>query len=113
MVLKRFVQIFFIIAGGTAGYLYVPNLLELIGFAQGTWITADYIGPYVGLVIGAIILFIFSLWISDYIVSFFNWIEEMLMKAPVADLLFGSLGIIIGLILAYFLNDPINRLIYG
>ncbi|MFD2657912.1 MULTISPECIES: PIN/TRAM domain-containing protein [Gracilibacillus] len=108
--LRRFVQLFFIIAGGTAGYLYIPRLLELIGLAEGTWLTSNYIGPYVGLVLGAIILFILSLWISDYIMRFFAWIEELLMKAPVSDLLFGSLGIIIGLIIAYFLNDPIQSI---
>lgn len=100
-------QLFFIIAGGTAGYLYIPRFWELIGFAEGTWLTSDY-APYVGLILGAIILFILSIWISDFIVRFFAWIEEMLMKAPVADLFFGSLGIIIGLIIAYFLNDPIQ-----
>ncbi|WP_066191187.1 MULTISPECIES: PIN/TRAM domain-containing protein [Gracilibacillus] len=108
--LKRFVQIFFIIAGGTAGYLYIPRLLELLGFAEGTWIMSGYVAPYVGLVVGAIILFILSLWFADYFIRFFGWIEETLMKAPVADLLFGSLGIIIGLIIAYFVITPIQMI---
>ncbi|UOQ49479.1 PIN/TRAM domain-containing protein [Gracilibacillus caseinilyticus] len=108
--LKRFVQLFFIIAGGTAGYLYIPKLLELIGFAEGSWFMSGYVAPYVGLVLGAIILFILSLLVSDYIVQFFTWIEELLMKAPVADLIFGSLGIIIGLIIAYFLIIPIQSI---
>lgn len=110
MVLKRFVQIFFIIAGGTAGYLYIPLLLELVGFGEGTWIRSEYVAPYVGLVVGAIILFILSLWVSDYFIRFFGWVEEILMKAPVGDLLFGSLGIIIGLIIAYFLTIPIQAI---
>lgn len=109
MVLKRFVQIFFIIAGGTAGYLYIPKLLEVMGFADSAWLQSDF-APYLGLVLGAIILFLISLWCADYIVNFFNWIEETLLKAPVADLLFGSLGIIVGLIIAYFLNAPIQAI---
>ncbi|MDX8047398.1 PIN/TRAM domain-containing protein [Gracilibacillus sp. S3-1-1] len=108
--LKRFVQLFFIIAGGTAGYLYIPRVLELIGALESTWLVSNYVAPYVGLVLGAIILFILSIWISDYIVRFFSWIEEMLMKAPVSDLLFGSLGIIVGLIIAYFLIIPIQAI---
>ncbi|MFC4389194.1 PIN/TRAM domain-containing protein [Gracilibacillus marinus] len=108
--LKRFVQLFFIIAGGTAGYLYIPDLLELLGFLEGTWLMSHYVVPYVGLVLGAIIFFILSLWCTDYILNFFNWVEEKLLKAPVADLLFGSLGIIIGLIIAYFLNAPIQAI---
>nr|WP_221437276.1 PIN/TRAM domain-containing protein [Gracilibacillus halotolerans] len=110
VVLKRFVQLFFIIAGGTAGYLYIPRLMELLGFSGDTWIVSTPTGPYVGLVIGAIILFVLSLWLADYIVNFFTWIEESLIKLPVADLLFGSLGIIIGLIIAYFLTSPIQAI---
>lgn len=110
MVLKRFVQVFFIIAGGTAGYLYIPRLLGLVGFEEGSWLVTGVAAPYVGLVLGAIILFILSLWLADYIVSFFSWIEELLMKAPLADLLFGSVGIIIGLIIAYFLIIPIQSI---
>lgn len=103
-------QIFFIIAGGTAGYLYIPDLLGLLGFLEETWLVSPYVAPYAGLVLGAIIFFILSLWCTELIVSFFNWFEEKLLKAPVADLLFGSLGIIIGLIIAYFLNEPIQAI---
>ncbi|MFC4405037.1 PIN/TRAM domain-containing protein [Gracilibacillus xinjiangensis] len=108
--LKKFVQIFFIIAGGTAGYLYIPDLLGLFSSLEGTWLMSQYVAPYVGLVLGAIIFFILSMWCTDFIVSFFNWFEEKLLKAPVGDLLFGSLGIIIGLIIAYFLNEPIQAI---
>ncbi|WP_163539022.1 PIN/TRAM domain-containing protein [Gracilibacillus sp. YIM 98692] len=108
--LKRFVQIFFVIAGGTAGYLYIPDVMEFIGFLEGSWLSASHVAPYAGLVIGAIILFFLSLWIADSIVNFFTWIEETLVRAPVADLLFGSLGIIVGLIIAYFLIIPIQAI---
>src|SRR5690606_39129475 len=110
VMLKRFVQLFFIIGGGTAGYLYVPRLMELVGFSGDSWVVSNPAGPYVGLIIGAIILFVLSLWLADYIVDFFTWIEESLIKLPVADLLIGSLGILIGLIIAYFLTSPIQAI---
>ncbi|ENH95881.1 hypothetical protein J416_13851 [Gracilibacillus halophilus YIM-C55.5] len=108
--LKRFVQTFFIIAGGTAGYLYIPKLLELFRVFEGSWLTTDSVAPYVGLVLGAIILYVFSLWVADYIVHVFTWIEETLIKAPVGDLLFGSLGLIVGLIIAYLFINPIQAI---
>ncbi len=40
----------------------------------------------------------------DYIVDFLKVTEEKLVKAPVADLLFGSLGLIVGLIIAFLVN---------
>lgn len=49
--------------------------------------------------------FIFNyFWVVDYIVDFIRWVEDSLVRAPVADLLFGSLGLIIGLIVAYLIN---------
>ncbi|SDN12970.1 PIN/TRAM domain-containing protein [Sediminibacillus halophilus] len=101
--LKRIVQLFIIIAGGTIGYLYIPDLLELTGLTNGNWVES----PYVGLVFGAIILYLLSFWVVDYIVDFLRWVEETLVKAPVGDLLFGSLGLILGLVIAYLITIPI------
>ncbi|QTN01299.1 TRAM domain-containing protein [Sediminibacillus dalangtanensis] len=101
--LKRIVQLFIIIAGGTIGYLYIPDLLELTGLTNGNWVES----PYAGLVFGAIILYLLSFWVVDYIVDFLRWVEETLVKAPVGDLLFGSLGLILGLVIAYLITIPI------
>ena len=104
MVLKRIVQLFIIIAGGTAGYLYIPDLVKLMDFINVSWMES----PYVGLGLGAIILYLLTFWLVDYIVNFIQWMEEMLLKAPATDLIFGSLGIIVGLVIAYFINQPIQ-----
>ncbi len=108
MVLKRIVQLFIIIAGGTAGYLYIPDLVRVIEFLNDSWIGSEFIAPYVGLVLGAIILYLLTFWFVDYIVNFVQYLEETLLKAPVADLFFGSLGLIIGLVIAYIINQPIQ-----
>lgn len=97
MVLKKVVHLFFIITGGTIGYLYVPAIIKLFRFTENSWATS----PYLGSVLGAIILFLVSYLLADYIVGFIRWIEDGLIKAPVADLFFGSLGLIIGLVIAY------------
>nr|WP_223155180.1 PIN/TRAM domain-containing protein [Alkalibacillus aidingensis] len=88
-----------VIAGGMLGYLYFPDLAGLAGFEQPSWLI-----PYFGLVIGAIILFLLTFWLVDYIVDFLKIIEEKLVRIPVADLLFGSLGLIVGLIIAFLVN---------
>lgn len=104
MVLKKIVYLFIVIAGGSIGYLYIPDLLTLLGVESNNWLTS----PYIGLLIGAIILFLIMFWTVDYIVGFIGWVEETLIKAPVGDLLFGSLGIILGLVTAYLINIPIK-----
>ncbi|MCZ0703503.1 uncharacterized protein YacL [Natronobacillus azotifigens] len=108
--LKRFVQLFIVIAGGTAGYLYLPILIRLMEFTRGTWIDSTYVAPYVGLVSGAIIIYLLSFWLVDHIVHFVQFLEDLLLKAPLADLFFGSLGLIIGLVIAYIINHPIQEI---
>lgn len=97
--LKKIVQLFILIAGGMIGYLYFPDLANLISLDRPVWLI-----PYIGLILGALILFISTFWLVDYIVDFVRIIEEKLIKAPVQDLLFGSLGLILGLIVAYLVN---------
>ncbi|RDY68073.1 PIN/TRAM domain-containing protein [Halobacillus sp. SY10] len=101
--LKRIVQLFIVITGGTIGYLYFPELFTTMGLTWQNWIQS-----VLGAVLGALILFLFTFWIVDYIVDFLRWVEDTLVRAPVADLLFGSLGLIVGLIIAYLINIPVQ-----
>src|SRR5699024_4970375 len=98
--MKKVIHAFFIITGGTLGFLYLPILFELIHLDKFPWIA----NPYVGIVIGALILFIFSYFIAGYIVEFFSWIEDQLVRIPVVDLFFGAIGLIFGLLIAYLIN---------
>jgi len=97
--LRKVIQLFILIAGGMIGYLYIPELAALIGFNEPAWLI-----PYIGLTLGAIILFLSTFWLVDYITDFIRVSEEKLLKTPVQDLLFGSLGLIIGLVIAYLIN---------
>ncbi|WP_174615373.1 PIN/TRAM domain-containing protein [Virgibacillus ihumii] len=98
--LKKIVYLFFIITGGTIGYLYLPEIVKLLDFTNAGWVAS----PYFGTVIGAIILFLLSYWLADYIVGFLRWIEDALIKVPAGDLFFGSIGLIVGLLIAYLVN---------
>ncbi|MEC5425609.1 PIN/TRAM domain-containing protein [Virgibacillus sp. C22-A2] len=102
--LKKIVHLFFLIIGGTIGYLYIPEIINLLDFTEARWVAS----PYLGSIVGAIILFLFSYWLVDYIVGFLKWIEEALIKLPVGDLFFGSLGLMVGLIIAFLINIPLK-----
>lgn len=104
MVLKRIVQLFFIIAGGTIGYLYIPDLINLLDLSIPSWVSS----PYIGIILGAGLVYLLTFWSVGYIVNMIRWTEETLVKVPVADLLFGSLGLIIGLIVAFLINIPLK-----
>ncbi|NMA89728.1 MAG: PIN/TRAM domain-containing protein [Amphibacillus sp.] len=105
--LKKVVQLFIIVAGGTLGFLYLPLLIQLISFTRGTWIDQPIVAPYIGLVLGAIILYLISFWLVDYIVYFIQYLEKYLLSAPLMDLLFGGIGLTLGLVIAYLINRPI------
>ncbi|NSL52617.1 PIN/TRAM domain-containing protein [Calidifontibacillus erzurumensis] len=101
---RRIVQLFFVIVGGTLGYLYFPLLFKAIHISEIGWL----VSPYASAVYGALILFLTTFWVVDYIVGLIRKIEETLVKAPATDILFGSLGLIIGLIVAYLIMIPLK-----
>ena len=104
IMINKVVHLFFIVLGGTMGYLYVPDLIRILNFTDSEWMSS----PYLGMIIGAIIFFILSYWLADYIVDFLRWVEEALIKLPAMDLFFGSIGLIVGLVIAYFIIMPVQ-----
>lgn len=98
--LKKIIHLFFIITGGTLGFLYFPAIATLVGINDSAW----YATAYFGSGIGAIIFFIISFLLADYILGFLKWIEEALVKIPVVDLFFGTIGLVLGLLVAYLIN---------
>lgn len=101
--LKKIVHIFSIILGGTVGFIYIPLIVQLLNLDMN-FLT----NPYLGMAIGAIILFLLSYFFVDYVVNFFRWIEDGLIKLPAMDLLFGSLGMIVGLVISYLITMPLH-----
>ncbi|MEB2300579.1 PIN/TRAM domain-containing protein [Lysinibacillus xylanilyticus] len=104
--MKKFVQIAFLLIGGALGLVFLPPLYELLHLSSNPWLD----NPYVSVALGALLLFTLSFAFSDYFVKLISWMEEVLFKVPVGDLLFGTLGLIIGLIVAYFLGFAIDSM---
>ncbi|MFP3916308.1 PIN/TRAM domain-containing protein [Lysinibacillus telephonicus] len=102
--LKRVIQIAFLFIGGALGFVFLPPLYEFINLSSNPWLN----NPYVSVILGAILLFLLSFSLSDYFVKLIVWMEGILFKVPAADLLFGTVGLIIGLIVAYFVGFAIE-----
>ncbi|MFS0821004.1 PIN/TRAM domain-containing protein [Bacillus sp. 1P02SD] len=107
--LKRIVQLFFLIVGGMLGIVYLPDVLKLLNIDNIPYLNNSYTLA----ILGAIILFIVTFWLVDYIVGLIKWLEESLIKAPVTDVLFGSLGLISGLIVAFLIVIPLDRISFS
>ncbi|NNU85115.1 PIN/TRAM domain-containing protein [Geobacillus sp. BMUD] len=101
---KRIVQLFFLAVGGTLGAMFLPDLLKLMKVSGMPLLDHSYTLA----VLGAVVFFLLTFWLVDYVVDMIRWVEETLVKAPAADVLFGSLGLIFGLIIAFFVVMPLQ-----
>jgi uncharacterized protein YacL len=104
--IKRIVQLSFLLVGGTLGIFFIPSLFSLLEVSNMPFMES----PYTRAGLGAIIFFIITFWLVDYVVDFIKWVEEALVKAPVAEVLFGGLGLIFGLIVAFLIAIPIKTI---
>ncbi|WP_141434090.1 PIN/TRAM domain-containing protein [Bacillus sp. 03113] len=104
--LNRIVQVCFLIIGGTLGIFLLPDLLKLV--------TLDNIqllnNPYVSAILGAIIFYLITFWAVDFIVNCVKWVEESLVKAPITDIIFGSVGLAFGLLLAFLIGFALTAI---
>ncbi|MGG1572095.1 PIN/TRAM domain-containing protein [Fictibacillus sp. NRS-1165] len=105
--LKRFVQLFFVVVGGMLGFIYVPDIIRILNLGD---LPSELTSSYAGAVLGALIFFLSTFWVTDYIVGLIRWVEETVVKAPVTDVLFGTMGLIFGLIVAFFVQLPLNNI---
>ena len=101
---KKVIQVAFLFIGGALGLVFLPPLYELIHLSSNPWIN----NPYISVALGATLLFVLSFLLSDYCVRLITWMEERLFKLPVGDLLFGTVGLIIGLFVATLIGFAIN-----
>jgi uncharacterized protein YacL len=104
--LKRIIQICFLIIGGTLGIFLIPDLLELINMNSIPLIN----NPYVSAIFGALIFYFITFWAVDYFTNFMKWVEESLVKAPITDIIFGSVGLVFGLVIAFLVGFAINSI---
>lgn len=104
--LKKIVQACFLIIGGTIGIFFIGDLLVLLNFED----MAILNNPYSSAILGAIIFYLLMFWAVDYVVNFIKWVEESLVKAPIMDILFGSIGLLFGLIVAFILGYAFNSI---
>ncbi len=103
--IKKIFQIFSLVMGGILGYLYLPKQLGRIDIGIEF---SDLALNIIGVFIGALILFIIILFLLDPIISVLKKTEDYLLRTPVIDLVSGSVGLVIGLIIAVLASAPFS-----
>jgi uncharacterized protein YacL len=102
--LRRIVQACFLITGGTLGLFLLPAFFNLV---LSNNIPLFYI-PYASVILGALIFYLITFWAIDHVVNFIKWIEESLVRAPITDIISGSVGLGFGLIVAFLIGSAIT-----
>lgn len=96
---KILVVTVFVLVGGSLGYNFLPYLWDL--FSSVPRIIDN---PVTDIILGAIVFYLLSIPAVDYIDRAVTKVEDFLSELSSSYLLFGSFGIIIGLILSWLLN---------
>ena len=104
--LKKGLQIAFLFIGGALGFVFLPPLYEFMNLSSNPWLN----NPYISVIIGAVLLFVLSFVFSDFTAKFIRWTEAVLLKVPIAALLFGTLGLMLGLLVAFLVGFAVEGL---
>ncbi|MGX8178775.1 PIN domain-containing protein [Exiguobacterium artemiae] len=102
--MKIVIRIFFALLGLALGILLLPELFQLIEAATKMAFPEWLMTTYVTGTIGALIFLLIGLFITDSVIRLLRFLEEKLVKAPVADLFFGTFGLLVGLVMAFLVS---------
>lgn len=97
--LSKFIALAIILVFGSIGYNFLPPLFVYL-FPQILWTHSPIISMVVGLIVG----FVVSLFISKPIEKSIRKLQEYVETLNASYLLFGAVGAIIGLIIAFLIS---------
>lgn len=112
---KKIIIFCFVFSGAVLGYNFgIDIMLQLdrllnIGMSE-VLIERSTANSVIYSIIGAFIFLLLTFSIADYIVKGIRWGEEKLAKTPVTDILFGTMGLIFGLLVAFLVSYPFNNI---
>lgn len=107
-IFRTFLSLIGFVGGLVLGYILTPMLLGLLGRpVQGP---LEFAGPLVMAVLFALISFIIAKPLWKGIVFTTSWLETRLKNMPLSDLVAATVGLIIGLIVAFLLSAPLTSL---
>ena len=105
----RFVLSLAGIAGGIGAAFYVKQVMDHFGIVLVPHYQDIILYTLFGILFGFILYFL-SPGIIKYSIAFLKWTEGKLSEVPMPDIVSGSLGLVIGLFIAFLISDPISRL---
>lgn len=100
---RKIIAIVFVLVGGSLGATFAPYIWRLANA-----MTSPFNNVFVNFSIGALIFFFLSLLLTNMILDIIKKVESYISKQSPLFLLFGVIGTILGLILAWLIGIPIQ-----
>lgn len=111
MMIRKIVQLVLAFIGGVIGYIFIADIThQATEFIGMNTLPGWLVNGYTGALAGALIFYFLFLWSVDPIVRFIQLLEDKLMNFPIADLIFGTFGLGVGLLLAFLLTVAVNNI---
>lgn len=104
--IKRIVHLFFAVIGVVLGYTFGPDLFTHAFDLH----YAPFTSRWFGAIIGGSLLVVATIWLANYLTTLIRWTEEKLLKTPLADIFGGTIGMVIGLLVAYLFSPAIRAI---
>ncbi|OJT82124.1 PIN/TRAM domain-containing protein, partial [Clostridioides difficile] len=108
--IRKVTRILFILLGFTIGittYLTLMKDFEILTFGKETY---GYIAAVVAGIIIAILGYLIEPWVVNKVKEIAKIVDKELSKYPQTDILLGSMGLIVGFVIAYLLSGLVNRI---
>lgn len=103
---KRVITFLMVIVGMSLGLSFLPLLWDAIGQEENLWLDNYFTNG----LLGALIFFLLSLAVGNYIIAAIRRIEQKLSEVSLTYLLFGAIGAIIGLALGGIISTAFYQL---
>ncbi|HHN8258521.1 TPA: PIN/TRAM domain-containing protein [Clostridioides difficile] len=108
--IRKVTRILFILLGFTISittYLTLMKDFEILTFGKETY---GYIAAVVAGIIIAILGYLIEPWVVNKVKEIAKIVDKELSKYPQTDILLGSMGLIVGFVIAYLLSGLVNRI---
>lgn len=104
--LKAMIRVFFSSIGAVLGYTFVPILTKQVFNLQANVFTSHWFGTLLGIVVAVLLT-----WpVIPYTISLIRSIESTLRKTPTVELLGGTIGAVVGLIISYLVSPTLRAI---
>ncbi len=103
---KRLTHLFFAAIGVVLGYQYAPYLFQTTFHLP----YQPFNNPWFGAALGGSLVLLATMSLVNYVTTLIRWMEERLQRTPLLDILGGTVGMVVGLLIVYLFTPEFRSI---